>query len=192
MDPKAAQWIHPGAGGRLTPGIRADAMASWLQPYRSRALSDIRISKSSIDPAHHCQTMAATSVFEPNAAKYSVKEGALTALNSLLQKCSSELPEDVRKGIKADGVKFENSSKGDTVLFPCPLKQQDTVSAIKGLEALMISVLANHRFGQLPRTISVDLMKVACFMSSAYITTLNGFNKASKEVRELLPSKLSI
>lgn len=125
-----------------------------------------------------------------NTVPYSVKDGASKALEKLLADCRDHLPKGFQNGIK--DVNFKSSSeKGDAVLFPCPLKQQEAVGAIKGLEALIDSALADIRSGLKPEAISVDLMKVACFISSAYITTVNGLTKANPEVKEFLPSKLS-
>lgn len=125
-----------------------------------------------------------------NTASYSVKNGASMALEALLKKCRDQLPRGISERI--GGVKFKSSSeKGDVVLFPCPLKQQEAVGAIKGLEGVMASALANLRPGLDSGAISVDMMKVACFISSAYITTVDGWSKSDPEVKGLLPGKFS-
>lgn len=129
---------------------------------------------------------------QPDTALHKVTEGASKALKELLDKCGRELHQKSREYIEEREVNFMSSIyKGEDVLFPCPLKQQDAVGAIKGLEALMASALAKLRFDQDPAVISVDMMKVACFISSAYITTVDGYGKGKKEVKRFLPRKLS-
>ncbi|MBE3049277.1 hypothetical protein IMZ48_43615 [Candidatus Bathyarchaeota archaeon] len=124
-----------------------------------------------------------------NTATYSVKKGASEALGKLLEVSHPQLPEGFQASI--NDVEFKSEfDKGDVVLFPCPLKQQEAVGAIKGLEAIMASALAKHRYGKKPGAISVDMMKVACFISSAYITTVDGFTKAEPDVKKYLPGKL--
>ena len=125
-----------------------------------------------------------------NTDTYSVKGGASKALKELFKACHEQLPKKIPVSI-GDVTFTSSSGKGDVVLFPCPLKQQEAVGAIKGLEAIMASALAKHRYGKKPEAISVDMMKVACFISSAYITTVDGYTKAHEEVKEYLPGKLS-
>ena len=128
----------------------------------------------------------------PEKASYSVTKGASAALGALLDKCRTELPQGALDNINLDEVEFITSlGEGDAVLFPCPLKQQDAVGAIKALEACMAKALAQLQDSDRQGCISVDMMKVACFISSAYITTVNSYSKADGEVRRYLPGKLS-
>lgn len=125
-----------------------------------------------------------------NHKPYSVMAGASAALKDLVAKCGSEIPEDALKNT-TDVNYYSFTHKGDVVLFPCPLKEQEAVAAIKGLESRMASTIAGLRFGKAAGDINVDVMKVTCFMASAYITTVDGLTKADENVKDKLPSKLS-
>lgn len=125
-----------------------------------------------------------------NQKPYSVLAGASSALDDLVAKCGSEVPEAARKSF-ADVNFYSSTDKRDAVLFPCPLKEQEAVAAIKGLESRMASAIAELCSGNAAGDIHVDVMKVACFMASAYITTVDGLTKVDESVKDKLPSKSS-
>jgi hypothetical protein len=113
-------------------------------------------------------------------------EGASTALKSLLTSARGEFPEDFLQYV--EGVIFTSSNPNDAVLhFPCPLKEQDATAAIKALEACGAAAIADLRFGKEQRMISVDIDKTACFLMSAYLTTVDGLGKGDKEVKSRIP-----
>lgn len=77
------------------------------------------------------------------------------------------------------------------MFFPCPLKEQDAIAAIKGLEACAAAAIADLRVcgggrggGHVDREIVVDLDKAACFLMSAYLTTIDGKDKANPESKK--------
>lgn len=125
-----------------------------------------------------------------NHKPYSVVTGASAALEDLVAKCGREVPETALKTVP-DVNFYSSTDKGDVVLFPCPLKEQEAVAAIKGLESRMASAIAELRFRKAAGDIHVDMMKVTCFMASAYITTVDGLTKADESVKDKLPSKSS-
>jgi len=129
--------------------------------------------------------MVASSGCTANEAAYSVTADAYTALEALVTTCYDELPQAALQNVRE--VRFTSPSpRSDSPVFPCPLKENETVSAIKGLEACVASVIADLRFGQRSRATSVDVRKVTCFLMSAYITTVDGLTKADSRVREKL------
>ena len=73
------------------------------------------------------------------------------------------------------------------VLFPCPLKELEAVAAIKALEACAAAAIADLRYGKTPRLIEVDVDKTACFLMSAYISTVGGMDKTDPAVKSRLP-----
>ena len=192
MDLQSSKWSHPRADGTRAPGIKG-AIASWLHPWhsRSRSRSDIKVSTPPISPAYHRRDSVSPCADMTNHKPYSVVEGASVALKDLVAKCGTEIPEEAL-GYVRDVNYYSSTEDGDVVLFPCPLKEQEAVAAIKGLESRMASAIAELRFEKAAGDIHVDVMKVACFMASAYITTVDDLTKADANVKDTLPSKLGV
>ena len=188
MDLQPSKWNHPGAGGTRAPVIKG-AIASWLHPWHSRTRSDINISTPPICPAYHHRGSVSPCPDMTNHKPYSVVSGASAALEDFVTKCGTEIPEGALENA-SDVNYYSSTDKGDVVLFPCPLKEQEAVAAIKGLESRMASAIAELRFEKAAGDIHVDVMKVACFMASAYITTVDGLTKADENVKDKLPGKL--
>ena len=121
-------------------------------------------------------------VTEPS---YSVTAGAYAALAALVAACQAELPQAAFRQVRK--VTFTSpSSKHDSSVFPCPLKEHEAVAAVKALEACVASTIADVRFGQRSRAITIDMRKVASFLMSSYITTVDGLTKADPKVTEKL------
>ena len=72
-------------------------------------------------------------------------------------------------------IKFENDS--NNLIVPCPLKQTETISALKGLEALVALKLAQERFGSNNGTCKIDLEHALLFLFSTYCSSVDGFLK---------------
>ena len=117
---------------------------------------------------------------------YSQIEETKVIFNSLL----SLLPEEfVTKN--ASRIKFENGS--DNLIVPCPLKQTETISALKGLEALVALKLAQERFGSSDGTCTIDLEHALLFLFSTYCSSVDGFFKTDKKevLKYLKPTDLN-
>ena len=73
--------------------------------------------------------------------------------------------------------------------FPCPLKEQEAAGAIKALEACAAASIANLRYGSpaKPRKIVVDMDRIACFLISAYVSTIDGMDKQAPGVKDKIP-----
>ncbi|KAK3380178.1 CoA-transferase family III [Lasiosphaeria ovina] len=118
---------------------------------------------------------------------YSVTKGSSEALKSLLNICESEVPKSFRR---LGDVGFTYTSpEGDQVHFPTPLKEQDAIAAIKALEACAAAALVDLQYGigGCHRRIEVDIDKTSCFLMSAYLTTINGMDKAHPSVKSKVP-----
>jgi hypothetical protein len=121
---------------------------------------------------------------------YSVVRGAEAALAGLLESCRDELPTGITNHVW--DVCFESSSPEEAALhFPCPLKEQEATAAIKALEACAVAAMADLRYGwnTNPRAIHVDLDRIACFLMSAYITTLDGLGKGDALIKTKIPGR---
>ncbi|KAI0128611.1 CoA-transferase family III [Xylariales sp. AK1849] len=117
---------------------------------------------------------------------YSVISGACVALDALASACGLELPHKIKEHI--ENVQFSApSASGDTICFPCPLKEQDSSSALKALEGCAAAAVADLRFGQQGRNVHVDVGKVTCFLMSAYLITLDGMGKSHPKIKYRLP-----
>jgi hypothetical protein len=115
-----------------------------------------------------------------------VVAGAKDALAKLCLACRTELPEAILAF--ADAVEITSASgKGDEVHFPCPLREQEAVTAIKALEACAAAAIAQLRYGMESKKIRIDVDRVSAFLMSAYLTTLDGMDKADPRIRERIP-----
>jgi len=120
---------------------------------------------------------------------YSVVEGSSEALRKLLEACGDVLPGGFTRHRASVAFSSASSPEGG-VFFPSPLKEQDAIAAIKALEACAVAAIADLRLGRAPqgghvnRQIVVDLDKAACFLMSAYLTTIDGKDKANPESKK--------
>ncbi|KAI1812149.1 CoA-transferase family III [Poronia punctata] len=120
------------------------------------------------------------------ASSYSVGRCASEALKILLEASSSELPVEFAQ--YAQDVVFEaRSPTGDSPCFPCPMRQQEACAALKAIEGCAISAIANLPGKARHRRIKVDLERAACFLMSAYITTLDDLDKSHPDILQRLP-----
>jgi hypothetical protein len=119
---------------------------------------------------------------------YSVVDGAYTALDSLLLSVHGQLPDEIIYYVK--NVLFSSPSPyGAALHFPCPLREQEATAAIRALEVCVVAAIADLRYGVKSRHISVDMEKIACFLMSAYLTTIDGLGKGDIRVREKIPGQ---
>ncbi|KAF9874033.1 caib baif family enzyme [Colletotrichum karsti] len=120
---------------------------------------------------------------------YSVKEGCESALADLLSSCQRQLPPAFVEHLR--DVAF-STPLGDTAFFPCPLKEQEATASIKALEGMAAAAIADLRYGPQPaRNIDIDVARTACFLISAYLTTIDGMDKAHPNVKSKIPGTLS-
>ncbi|KAI0526253.1 CoA-transferase family III [Xylaria bambusicola] len=123
---------------------------------------------------------------EPRDASYSVSINTRRALEILLEVSLSEIPFEFSQYV-ADVVFESTSGTGDSVCLPCPLRQQEACAALKGLEGCAVAAISNLQRKEHPRKIAVNLERVACFLMSAYITTLDGLDKSNSKISHRLP-----
>ncbi|KAB5570142.1 CoA-transferase family III [Coniochaeta sp. 2T2.1] len=123
---------------------------------------------------------------KPHHPPYSVIDGANVALDSLLLSIHGHLPDEIVDYAK--NVMFTSPAPcGAALQFPCPLREQEATAAIKALEACAVAAIADLRYGAKPRPIYVEMEKIACFLMSAYLTTIDGLGKGDVRVREKIP-----
>ncbi|EFQ28570.1 CoA-transferase family III [Colletotrichum graminicola] len=116
---------------------------------------------------------------------YSVKEGSENALAALIAACQRQLPPEFVEHLR--NVVFI-APQGDVPYFPCPLKEQEATASIKALEGMAAAALSDFRHGpQAQRHIEVDVARTACFLMSAYLTTVNGMDKGHPNVKAKIP-----
>lgn len=83
------------------------------------------------------------------------------------------LPKSARS--LAKNVKF--TSEKNTIYFPIPFKETETTSALKGVEALVATALANLKYGESSRKIEINLEQTTCFLFQTYLSTIDGLGK---------------
>lgn len=132
----------------------------------------------------------------PPPVPYSVTQGASEALHHLIAACGKNLPLHFLQ--HTEYLAFTAASpESDMVHFPSPLREQDTMLAIKALEACAAAAVADLRCGdetlledQDGRQITVDVDKTSCFLMSAYLTTIDGMGKQHPDIRTKVPGTL--
>lgn len=114
---------------------------------------------------------------------YSPKAEARRILDLLLQfRKELLLPEDVKDKLKT----LEFTTDKDQVYFPIPFKETETSAALKAVEALAASSIADLRFGKRQRHIDINLEQTTCFLFQTYLSTIDGLGKYSPGVKSKL------
>ncbi|XXH04656.1 hypothetical protein Hte_011075 [Hypoxylon texense] len=116
----------------------------------------------------------------------SVIAGSKDAFRLLWKSTETEVPDEFLQYVER--VVFRTCSKlGDAVCFPCPLREQEAVAAIKALEGCAAAAIADIRGPRREREISVTLEHVASLLMSTYVTNIDGLDKCSPEAKERIP-----
>lgn len=119
-------------------------------------------------------------------AAYSPKKEAGRIFSMLCQlKSELNLPGDVES--LARNVEF--TSDRDMIYFPIPFKETETTAALKGIEALVASALADLKYGKQARKIEIDLEQTTCFLFQTYLSTIDGMGKYDAGIKAKLKSK---
>ena len=121
--------------------------------------------------------------------RYSVVKESRFALERLVDLCAHLLPQRVLQNVQ--NVDFVPSPGGERVYFPCPLKEVEATAAIKALEGAVAAAIADLQDDRKPRSVSVDMDKIACFLMSTYLTTVDGLGKMDPDVKLKLIGQLS-
>ena len=94
-------------------------------------------------------------------------------------KSELRLPEDIES--KLNDLTFTTSH--DRVYFPIPFKETETTAALKAIEALVASSIADLKFGKQKRAIEINLEQTTCFLFQTYLSTIDGLGKYSEGVK---------
>ncbi|KAH9900609.1 CoA-transferase family III [Xylariomycetidae sp. FL2044] len=118
--------------------------------------------------------------------RYTVSQGAKDAFDCIVQSSNSELPTEFLHYVQ-DAVFSKRTYVADAVCFPCPLREQEALAALKALEGCVAAAVADLRCQAPRRQIAVDLELVTCFLMSAYITSIDGLDKCNPKTQHRLP-----
>ena len=118
--------------------------------------------------------------------KHSVGEDAKDVLGQLLESAKTEIPKEFLKYVERV-IFLKNSRAGDTVCFPCPLREQETVAALKALEGCAAAAITDVRGAKRERAVRVNLERVTSFLMSAYITNIDGLDKCNPKTKGRIP-----
>ncbi|KAB5540451.1 CAIB/BAIF family protein [Coniochaeta sp. 2T2.1] len=114
---------------------------------------------------------------------YSPKAEARRILDLILQHARElQLPEDVEGKVQS----LEFTTEKDQPYFPIPFKETETSAALKAVEALVASSIADLRFGKRQRHIEINLEQTTCFLFQTYLSTIDGLGKYSPGVKSKL------
>jgi hypothetical protein len=85
-----------------------------------------------------------------------------------------------------DAVTFHSTD--DTIYFPIPFKETETLAALKAVEGLIAGEIANLRYGEQSRkrVVKVSLEAATYFGCQAYMAKVGGFGKLDPGVRSKL------
>ncbi len=117
---------------------------------------------------------------------------------SLLNSKRCPLPKSAKKFARS--VSFSNPSNYEHIL-PCPLKQIETISALKGVEACIAALICQERYGNRVIStynydpdinggfnssgtikLSVDVQNALMFLFMTYLSSIDGLGKYSKGI----------
>ncbi|KAK4986750.1 hypothetical protein LTR66_007783 [Elasticomyces elasticus] len=107
-------------------------------------------------------------------------ESIFDLLCSLMEELN--LPRSV--GALAKNVKF--ISEKNMIYFPIPFKETETAAALKGVEALVATALANLKYGESSHKIEINLEHTTCFLFQTYLSTLDGLGKYDADIKAKL------
>lgn len=118
-------------------------------------------------------------------------------LTGLVEACRDQIPDGFLQHLPHVSFNVSSVSKPaknatpvvDLPAFPCPMKEQEATASIRALEGVAAAALADVRFGPSPRKISVDVRKVACYLMSAYLTTIDSQSKTDADIKHKLPGQ---
>lgn len=174
-------------------GIDQKPLLSKYKRHTSGESSSVFLIRQTLSSVAFCPTttMAITLVSVSPALHLrptlsSVSEGSREAFDLLRKSAETEIPDEFLQ--YAERVVFrKNSGSGDAICFPCPLRQQEAVAALKALEGCAAAAIADIRGAKREREISVTLENVASFLMSTYITNIDGIDKGNPLAKERIP-----
>lgn len=122
-------------------------------------------------------------------ADYSLVDNATSIFYSLINDPNLPIPEEARRLAKSN-VSFFVPPKGEgavdsEVVLPCPLKQCETVSALKAVEGTIANAIGKLRY-DIEQNVSIDLQHAVLFLFMAYLATVDGKGKLDPEVKQYL------
>lgn len=105
---------------------------------------------------------------------YDTIKSAQTIFEGLVKDLKLPLPVDARE--LSANVKFTLPPTDYPIIVPCPLKQCETIAALKALEGTVANAVGKLRFG-IEQTVEIDLQHATLFLFMAYLATINGYGK---------------
>lgn len=115
-------------------------------------------------------------------------ESTKESLRQLIPLTKNEIPEECLSLL--DKVTFTTENTG-APYFPCPLKETETIGALKAIEAVVAAGVANERYGKEERQLIVDMERASCYLFSTYLCTVKGMGKGSPDVKAILKGERS-
>lgn len=116
---------------------------------------------------------------------YSVLDVTEAVLAALVSDQKLPIPSRARELAKNTKFYVPPSPLETDVVLPCPLKQLETVAALKAVEAAVANAIGEHRYG-LEQTATIDLQHATMFLYMAYLATVNGLGKLDAGVKRFL------
>ena len=130
--------------------------------------------------------MTVVRVKDKKSVRYSLLDESTRAVQRLKRFAGSQLPEEVLSHL--GDVQFTSSTGGKKIYFPSPLKETEVSAALKAIEASVAAAIADLKYGQRQRKITVDIEATTRFLFSTYTSTVGGLGKANPNVKSKLKS----
>ncbi|KAI9812162.1 MAG: hypothetical protein M1827_004828 [Pycnora praestabilis] len=115
---------------------------------------------------------------------YSVVDETKRALKRVIQLAGEQVPKEFSQHVA--GVTFSAGRGQNSIYLPCPFKETEATSALKAVEGCAAAAIADFRYPAKRRRIDVDLDRATCFLFSAYLSTVDGMDKAHPSVKSKL------
>lgn len=120
---------------------------------------------------------------------FSILDSVSAILKTLVDDQSLAIP-DAARDLARTEVTFDLPQRGEgavdsDVVLPCPLKQCETVAALKAVEGSVGNAISALRFGT-TQHVSIDLQHAVLFLFMAYLATVDGKGKLDPEVKKYL------
>ncbi|ANB13112.1 hypothetical protein AWJ20_1393 [Sugiyamaella lignohabitans] len=121
------------------------------------------------------------------SSNYSAISTTQSIFESIVGNTDNSLPSDARS--LADKVHFStgfaDNSESDLLVLPCPFKECEVISALKGVEGSVANAIGKLRYG-FEQTVDIEMYHASLFLLMAYVASVNGHNKLDKGVKKYL------
>jgi hypothetical protein len=123
-----------------------------------------------------------------NKQAYSPRRETEEQLKKIIDDLSSDKSTSLPSNLFNHARRVKFSAVQDEIFFPCPFKQTETISVLKGLGAAFAASLADVQYGEQERDIEITLERSARYLLGSYLFSIDGLTKLDENVKSKLKS----